>query len=374
MERVRTDCLTRSQQAFFELLRSGLWGTTPAASCFPLTSGEWQQVYDEACRQTVQGIVYDALQRLPDDLVPPMAFTLQWTSDVAAIMVSHRSMQRAVVATYNLLRQAGAEPVLMKGLASAHCYEKPQLRVNGDIDWYLPANILGTLPNVLERQGIPSERHADGSLCFSYDGTEVELHPRLADLLWPGHQKTIYNMNVREGFATLPVAPPGETSTDVPTSGAVVTLLIHVSHIFKHTASVGIGLRQFCDLARACHHLSGHYDPALLTTALRDTGLLRWSRLLQLFLSRHLGLDATLLSDDASASDADCDRLLHLTLSGGNFGQHNAQWQQAHQRGRNRLHTLRSLCSHAPFALRYAPKETLSLLFSLAKGQKNIQN
>lgn len=365
--------MTRCQQAFFELLRCGLWGTTPAADCFPLTPGEWQQVYDEACRQTVQGVVYDALQRLPDDLVPPTALTLQWTSDIATIMASHRSMQRAVAATYNLLRQAGTEPVLIKGLASAHCYEKPQLRVNGDIDWYLPSNILDTLPAALERQGIQSERHADGSLCFSYDDTEVELHPRLADLLWPSHQKTLYNMNAREGFDTLQVGAPGETSIDVPTPGAVVTLLIHAAHIFKHTASVGIGLRQFCDLARAFHHFSGHYDPALLTAALRDTGLLRWSRLLEQFLHRHLGLDTIQPLDDASASAADCDRLLRLTLSGGNFGQHNAQWQQAHTRGRNRLHTLRSLCSHAPFALRYAPKETLSLLFSLAKGQKNIQ-
>ena len=363
--------MTRSQQAFFELLRCGLWGTTPAPAYFPLSPDEWQEVYDEACRQTVQGVVYDALQRLPDDLVPPTALTLQWTSDVAGIMASYNRTRRAVAATYELLRQARTAPVRLKGLASAYCYIRPQLRVNGDIDWYLPYSELNSLPAYLERRGIPSERHADGSLCFFYDDIEIEVHPRLADLLWPAHQKTIINMYAREGCATPSIAAPGLPPADVPTPGAVTTLLIHASHIFKHTASVGIGLRQFCDMARACHHLRSHCAPDLLTDALRQTGLLRWSCLLEQFLCRHLGLDTTLLGNDSSASSADCDRLLRLTLDGGNFGQHTYHWQQAHTQGRSRLHTLRSFCCHAPFALRYAPLETLSLILALAKGQKN---
>ncbi len=371
MGRVRTDSLTRSLQAFFELLRCGLWGTAPSTACFPLSPDEWQQVYDEARRQTVQGVVYDALQLLPDDLVPPTALTLQWTSDVASIMASYRNTQRAVVATYDLLRQAGTEPVLIKGLASACCYPKPQLRVNGDIDWYLSPSELSALPAYLLRQGIPGERRPDGSLCFTFADVDIELHPRLADLLWPAHQNYILKMYAREGCTMLPIAADGSASADVPTPGAMTTLLIHASHIFKHTASVGIGLRQFCDMARACHHLHSHCDPDVLTDVLRQTGLLRWSHLLELFLRRHLGLDTPLLASVPSASDADCDRLLRMTLEGGNFGQHTSQWQQAHTHGRSRLHTVRSFCCHAPFALRYAPLETVSLILSLAKGQNN---
>lgn len=362
--------MTHSQQAFLELLRCGLWGTAPATECFPLSPAEWQEVFDESRRQTVQGVVYDALQRLPDDFVPPTPITLQWTSDVANIIAFHNTTQRAVVATYNLLRQAGTEPVLLKGLASGHCYPNPQLRVNGDIDWYLPPADLNTLPAYLRQQGFHPQRDADGSLSFSYDHIEVELHPRLADILWPSHQKAFSQIIAREGLASLPVGSPGITPTYVPTPGATATLLIHASHILKHTASVGIGLRQFCDMARACHQLHEHLEPRLLTEALRETGLLCWSRLLEHFLRRHLGLDTSLLTCGPSASDADCDHLLHLTFSGGNFGQHTPQWQQAHTQGRNRLHTLRCYCCHAPFALRYAPQETLGLFFSLAMGQK----
>lgn len=365
--------MTRIRQAFFELLRSGLWGTTPASVCFPLSPDEWQQLHGEACRQTVQGIVYDALRLLPEHLVPPTALTFQWTSDVTHIITAYERTQHVVAATYNLLCQAGTEPVLLKGLASAHCYPKPQLRVNGDIDWYLPPTAFSSISAFLEQQGIHARQHADGSLCFYYDSIEVELHPRLADILWPSHQKALSDIVACEGYDTLPVGNTGQPSINVPMAGPTATLLIHASHIFKHTASVGIGLRQFCDLALACYHLREHYDEDLLTGAFQQTGLLRWSRLLELFLCRNLGLDTPLHHTDALASEADCDRLLHLTLNGGNFGQHTIQWQQAHANGRNRLHTLRSYCQHAPFALRYAPKEALCLLFSLAKGQQNIQ-
>ena len=363
--------MTRCHHAFFSLLRSGLWGTPPEADGLPLNPGEWQQLYAEACRQTVQGTVYDALQRLPDDLVPPTALTLQWTADVAHIIAAHERMQRAVAETYDLLRQAGTEPVLIKGLASAHAYEQPQLRVNGDIDWFLPPTALATIPDVLRRQGIHTRHHADGSISFACNDTEIELHPRLADILWPSHQRAFSRLVEQEGIATLTIGNPAQPLAHVPTPGPAATIIIHAAHILKHAATVGIGLRQFCDMARACQRLQGHGDEQRLYDALRQTGLLSWTALLQHFLRKYLGLQADFLHTGEAPSETDGRHLLSLTLSGGNFGQHSTHWQQAHAGGRNRIHTLRSYCRHAPFALRYATKETLSLLFSLAKGQKN---
>ncbi len=45
--------------AFLVLLRAGLWEKDlESLSCFPLTSEEWHDVYQQALCQTVSGIVY----------------------------------------------------------------------------------------------------------------------------------------------------------------------------------------------------------------------------------------------------------------------------------------------------------------------------
>ncbi len=364
--------MTRWQQAFFELLRCGLWTTEPSIAYFPLSADDWQKVYQEACRQTVQGIVYDALQRLPDNLVPPQTITWQWTSDVTRIIADNRRIRRAVTATRQLLCQIGTEPILLKGEASASCYPRPDLRVCGDIDWYLPETCFGTVASSLEQQGYPCQPKADGSMSFYYDNIEIEIHPRLADILRPRHQQALTDIIRNEGYATLTINGDEGTSTDVRTTGYITTLLLHAAHIFKHTASVGIGLRQFCDLALAYHKNHEHIDKRALTQAYKQTGFTRWSQLLEHFLTEYLGLDAGTTASSTLRHNNDTRHLLQLVIQGGNFGQHSHQWQQAQSKGHSRYHTVLSYLSHLPFTFRYAPTEALYLFFNLAKGQKNI--
>lgn len=66
--------------AFLSLLRAGLWGSAsycnlggsnPGSGYFPLTGEEWEIIYLLARRQTVEGLVYDGILRLPVPLLPP---------------------------------------------------------------------------------------------------------------------------------------------------------------------------------------------------------------------------------------------------------------------------------------------------------------
>lgn len=98
-------------------------------------------------------------------------------------------------------------------------------------------------------------------------------------------------------------------------------LLLLNAHLLKHIMGHGVGLRQFCDMARAYHALHGSYSPVELEAAYRRTGLLRWSAQLHTFLTEHLGLPRDVLpyaGTDARTSP----RLLHIVLEGGNFGQY----------------------------------------------------
>ena len=54
-------------QAFFSLLRCGLWGREPEnPEIFDMDAAGWEKIYSESRRQTVTGIVYDGLSRIPE--------------------------------------------------------------------------------------------------------------------------------------------------------------------------------------------------------------------------------------------------------------------------------------------------------------------
>lgn len=140
------------------------------------------------------------------------------------------------------------------------------------------------------------------------------------------------------------------------------------AHILKHVCTVGIGLRQFCDMARAYHTLFGTYDAEQLTETYRQTGLLKWSGLMHQVLVHVLGLSADEVPTSVPALTSDGRKLIRKVLHWGNFGHYTSAGQLT------KLHTLRQIIRQLPFSLRYAPIETAYKIKNLVIGQKYLSN
>ena len=110
------------RNAFFTLLRAGLWGETPDGSCFPLQEKEWNLLYGQARKQTVEGIVYDGLLLLPDPYFPPRAVLLLWTAGVDALERRNKRMNRVIGEQNRWFEENGIEAWLLKGQGVAACY------------------------------------------------------------------------------------------------------------------------------------------------------------------------------------------------------------------------------------------------------------
>ena len=81
-----------------------------------------------------------------------------------------------------------------------------------------------------------------------------------------------------------------DQSEEVPeVAQGIDTVPMLVTHILKHISTVGIGLRQCCDLARACHVLHHHYDVSMLLTACHHAHLDRCAPAVQNDLFRTAG-------------------------------------------------------------------------------------
>lgn len=356
--------MNRSEQAFFLLLRAGLWENPIAdLTLFPLSEEEWNAVYVESRRQSVQGLLYRGFQLLPEQLFPPQGVIARWLTDIAAIEESNRRMAHTIHSSAQLLSKNGVSPVLMKGLAVAILYVHPELRSNGDIDWFIdPATANWTaLETFLTNSGLLIQKAADGSLYFEYEEVEIELHRRLIDIQDPHKGDLLKQLSANEPFTTLTVAHGVTVSTTNP----LVTLILLHAHLMKHAFTVGVGLRQFCDMARAYHVWHGHYEADKLTAYYKQLGLKKWSDTVHTLLVNTLGLDPQFLPYPLTNNDRQAKHLLRRIRRWGNFGQHTSSWTGHH----SKRHTVTQIIRNLPFSLHYAPKEALYKIKGLIKGQ-----
>lgn len=357
----------REREVLLTLLRSGLWEKEPdGLSCFPLSETGWENVFRLARQQTVTGLVFQGLQYLPDDLLPSETLLLRWAAETDAIERRNQKMNAVLEALTTLFREQGLNPILQKGQGTARFYNQPLLRECGDIDFYFNnPRAWETALVCLRFQRIALQRQGDGSLIYSWQGVDVEHHRRLFDLYNPFQQGIVNRLEERKGYRQIRLSPTSNEVITVPSP--FLELLLHNLHILKHALGRGIGLRQLCDMARACYHLHEEIDSKEMETVCRKLGLDRWSQLLHAFLIQELGLPEAGLPYRKTAPTAQ--PLTDIVWRGGNFGQHNAKLAQGYTGWQRKRQTACSFGDNAHFAFRYAPKETFWFFLKLMKGQ-----
>ena len=71
------------------------------------TPNEWKEIYKLAKKQTVVGILFGALDRLPVEQRPPKALLMQWFAATEAIRESNRLVNADAVKMCETIRKDG---------------------------------------------------------------------------------------------------------------------------------------------------------------------------------------------------------------------------------------------------------------------------
>lgn len=363
--------LIPEHRALFSLLRAGLWEREPDdLSPFPLTDAEWWNVYRMAVRQTVSGLVYRGLNYLPDAMLPCDALMIHWVAKVDRIERRNRRMNAVVCQLLQRMNRHGVRPALLKGQGVAAFYAHPLMRECGDIDLYFASEEAERTASELMRQaGCRPERQPDESRSYSWQGVEIEHHTRLFDLYNPLLKGYLSALKKKHGFVGQALtADTKEMPTTVPVPSPLLNLLLLNAHLLKHIMGHGVGLRQFCDMARAYHALCGGYSANELKAAYKRTGLFKWSGQLHTFLTEYLGL----CQDELPYTDTDpctSPRLLHIVLGGGNFGQYgDTKGKVSQMKWERKIRTFFSFWKHRDFSNAYARKEAFWMSVKLIIG------
>lgn len=360
MGKLRALGINRLQEVFILLLRAGLWEReVDDISLFPLSENEWELVISAARRQTVQALVLRGMQKLPLEFMPVQQQIWNWLPELARIEADYWRVMSAVETSYKTLQEIGVSPILQKGLAVARFYEIPRWRLNGDVDWCIQNQAkMHDIASSLQDKGYETCFHSDGSFSYEENSVEIELHSQMVDLYAPEGIKAVTQISLSENLEEFKL-PSG---VSVTTAGPVTTLLMLETHILKHITSVGIGFRQFCDIARAAFVLQGRYNEKSLLETIRKSSLQRWHLLLHKFLVEVLSMPSDALpvcpTKGNDYNQKDFEWLLNDVMRSGNFGHGRPTWHLLTEKGRlGMYHTLHQRSLRLPFAMRYASYE-----------------
>ena len=307
------------------LVRAGLWGEAPRAELFEADAC-WPALLHAARRQTVAGVAFAGVERLPAGLRPPREVALAWYADARRIEAANRRLNAALGELAGRYAAAGLTPVLLKGQGVAQLYREPLRRQPGDIDLYFPEGYARANAVAAGWEGVCFHPDTKYHRSFTWQGVTVENHCRYVDFYHPANRRAwariARELPLTDG-SVLALAGGGEVA--VPS--AQMNVLYVFLHLMHHFLQVGVGLRQVCDWACLLRRHGRELDGAALVARLRALGMLRPAAALARIVVDELGVAAGEVPAGLlrAARGRDVRLMLGDILSSGNFGHDTAR-------------------------------------------------
>lgn len=284
-----------------------------------MSAEEWANLYKQAVKQTVLGLAFAGISKLPSDMRPPLRLLFQWGGGAETISGSNKLMNAEAARLTRFFESYGHRTVILKGQANARLYPDAFARQPGDIDIWLDGGKKAVVNLVKELNLDHSQLHSDHHVHLkkNANGIAVEIHflpssgnlnpftaKRMLKFL---NQELDHNELVEEGFY-------------VPT--IKFALVMQLSHIQRHYMGGGIGLRQLVDYYVLLQH-SSEEDRNEVSGLLKSFGLRYMAGAVMWLLHEKLGLpkDKLLCEPDAKRGE----KILAEAMYSGNFGQHSGK-------------------------------------------------
>ena len=294
---------------FFELLQVAL-GTREKLSRVP-SAREWEEVYEEADRQAIVGLLLSGLESLPLEQLPPLEVKLQWIGMGQMMEAEYKLHCEKAVELTRRFRAVGFRSCILKGVGFAQMYPNPERRQCGDIDIWVDGrrkDVLAWLRTQCE-VGYSTWHHTDAML---FEEVPVEVHFRPSWVYNPFQYKRLYRFFEKEKDAQM---MEREVSFSYPTP--VFNAVFALTHAFHHLLEEGVGFRHVVDYYYVLKSLQlTAYDDVLRT--IKDIGLGKFLGAMMWVLKEACGAEDELLLCEPDEKEGRF--LLSEIIAAGNFG------------------------------------------------------
>lgn len=315
----------RTERQLLALVRAALWDDTAAGCEAAAEPVDWDAVDDTAARQTVEAAAAKGALSLPEGMRPAKERIHRHLAYMVRNSRTHSLVDSCLGEAAARLRDAGAEPVLLKGQAYARFYPDPTLRQCGDIDLYIGEENYGLACDTArwhgweEREGENYDPKAKHFGCY-LRGVRLELHRVAAQLPSAGADRRFRAWSREElaGRSSLCDIGGAEVRVPSPLFDAVFVFL----HLYTHFIEGGVGLRQLCDWVMILHAHAGAIDREELRARLTDFGLMRAWLMFAPIAVEHLGLPEEEFPFYSTRYRGKAEKILALVMRDGNFGRY----------------------------------------------------
>lgn len=313
--------LDKNQQAFFALVKAGLWEKEARVS--PSDIIDYEEIQRIAEEQSVVGLVAAGLEQLVD-VKAPKDDVLQFVGQALQLEQSNKAMNEYLARLIERLRKEDVYSTLVKGQGIAQCYEKPLWRASGDIDLLLSEINYEKAKQVLLPFAVSVE---DEYKTFKHlgmtmqGGFVVELHGTLHSRLSMRIDRVIDEAQ-RDVFYGGNVRSWNNNGTTVFLPAPDDDIIFVFTHILHHYYIEGIGLRQICDWCRLLWKYRSEIDVKLLEQRISKAGLMsEWKAFAALAVDwLGMSVEAMPLYSSEKKWSRKANRIIAFVLECGNFG------------------------------------------------------
>lgn len=237
-------------------------------------------------------------------------------------LATHTQMNLTLQRLTLSLREAGIEPVLLKGQGLARNYPIPELRQCGDIDLYVGEEcyertyeaLLPIVSEIDDKAKIWNWMHFDAKI----GNIMLEVHQK-ADYMRSRKGDKLYREYMRRGLSEN-LSPIKFADTDVMTPNDTYNAFYVFYHLWRHFSGTGVGLRQFCDWTCFLHTHVGKLDLPYLKEMLVNLGFMKLWQVFGCFLVKDLGLPEDEFPFYNKKYVGKVDRVREYVMTDGNFG------------------------------------------------------
>ena len=311
-----------SQEAFFALVRGGLWEKEVQLSQFGKV--DFDEIMRLAEDQSVVGLATAGLEHVLDTKVPQENL-LQFIGQSLQIEQQNKDMNKFVAKLVSKMRDAGIYTLLVKGQGVAQTYEKPLWRASGDVDLFLSEdnyqnakNFLTPLASSVEGEYVGIKHQG-----MTIDNWVVELHGSL-NVGLPGKINRVLDDIYVDTFNGGNVRSWDNNGTQVFMLGVENDIFYVFVHFVNHFYKGGIGLRQICDWCRLLWTYRESLDYGKLETMIKRAGLMSEWRAFYALATKYLGMPEVLgpkfQVSNNSKWGKKADKIMEFVLMSGNFG------------------------------------------------------
>lgn len=287
-----------------------------------LSAEEWARLYKMASKQTLLGIFYAAILRLPSENHPPAEVTRRWSYTVESIKGMNLLMNSEAARLTRLFVAEGRQPVILKGQANARLYPDPSLRQPGDIDIWVDggrSEVVALLKKLGMMEGASVSQH-HVHLPGNERGVSVEVHFKASS----GSRNPFVNRRL-QAYLNAQIRQASLVPEGFYVPSMKFALVMQLSHIYQHFLGYGIGFRQLMDYNVLLQNSSDE-ERRFVAARLAELGLCRIAGAVMWVQKMVFGLKDSLLLCEPDEYRGKW--LLRIVMEGGNFGNYDARFKR----------------------------------------------